>query len=293
MDVVELLGPRKLRYLSGVRTVVTRSADADLVHAHFGYSGWIGLAQLRRPVVISFMGNDLLGTRLGDGRTSVGSALAVRINRMAARLAAAVIVKSRQMAEVLDGMPVHLVPNGVDLATFQPIERREARARLGWPLDGIVALFPGNPRFPNKGFTIAREAADRAADLLGAPVELRVLWNVAPERVAWVMSACDAMILASRQEGSPNVVKEALACQLPVVATRVGDVPEVLGGLEGCWLCDRTPESMGPALSKALTSGRLRAGRERLIDRGLDDATVAKRIVGIYDEVLARRRGRP
>ncbi|HEX4823518.1 MAG TPA: glycosyltransferase [Candidatus Polarisedimenticolaceae bacterium] len=288
VSTAEINGPPKLKYLTILPTIVKKAKAVDLVHAHFGYSGWVALAQRSRPVVISFMGNDLLGKTIGSGRRSIGSALSIALNQMAARLASSAIVKSAEMASMLEGVDPFVIPNGVDLDAFAPIDREEARRRLGWPTDRLIALFPGNPDFPNKGYSVFAGAAATAADILGQPVETRVLWGIQPDLVPIVMSATDALVLASQTEGSPNVVKEALACELPVVATRVGDVPWLLDGAEGCFLTDREPGPMGRALARALSCGRLNCGRRILRERGLDDASVARRIVAVYDGVLKK-----
>jgi glycosyltransferase involved in cell wall biosynthesis len=288
VTVVEITGRPKVKYLQAIPRMRRELADVDLVHAHFGYSGWVGLLQRRRPVVISFMGNDLLGTRRADGKTTWGSWVAIRANRIAARAADAVIVKSAGMAAVLGEMPVHIIPNGVDMEIFSPTDRIEARRSLGWPLDGLTVLFPGNPDFPNKGFELVKQAIERASEHLRIKIDLRVLWGVPPVIVPQMMSGSDVMVLASQSEGSPNVVKEALACELPIVATRVGDVPELLEGFRSCRLSERTAPAIAEALQTLLVARPPREGRALLLSRGLDQASVAQRIVRVYEFVLGR-----
>jgi glycosyltransferase involved in cell wall biosynthesis len=291
VDVLELSGPKKLKYGTAWLRLMNRCRTVDIVHAHFGFSGWLAILQLGRPVVISFMGSDLLGYR--DNLGSRARAI-TWMNQFAARRASAVIVKSREMASVLEGLNPHVIPNGVDLTRFSPVERSIARDRLGWPQERLVALFPGCPGFPNKGHAIAVQAVDHAARLLGQAVELKVLWGVDPDAVPLYMSASNAMILASKQEGSPNVVKEALACELPVVATAVGDVPELLAGVDGCHVCERTSEALGNALALALALplGRLAGGREALKRFRLDEDSVATRVVALYHRVIEGRGAR-
>jgi glycosyltransferase involved in cell wall biosynthesis len=289
VDVLELDVPRKIKYVTAWPRLVSRCRSVDLVHAHFGYSGWLALLQPRRPVVISFMGSDLLGYRgINDQLTSRSRAM-LRMNRIASRRASAVIVKSREMASVLPGLNPHVIPNGVDMTRFSVIDRTVARDRLGWSREGLVALFPGCPDFPNKGYNVAKHAASHAARLLGRNVELKVLWNINPEEVPLYMSASDGMILASKQEGSPNVVKEALACELPVVATAVGDVPALLSEADGCYVCDRNPQALGDALARALPVGRLACGRIILTKLRLDEDSVATKVVALYHAVIEGR----
>ena len=118
------------------------------------------------------------------------------------------------------------------------------------------------------------------------PARLVVAWGVPHAEVPVYMSACDALVFTSMQEGSPNVVKEALACNLPVVSVRVGDVEERLRGVEGCEVCaDERPESIADALSRVLRRGGRSAGRESV--RGLDERIITDRVIGIYRKLLA------
>jgi glycosyltransferase involved in cell wall biosynthesis len=239
--------------------------------------------------VISFMGHDLLGRHDAWGRVTAASQVEIRLNRAAARRADAAIVKSDGMAAVIADARPHVVPNGVDMTRFVVRDRIDARLQLGWDPEARIALFPGCPAFANKGYDVATAAVARATDRLGAPVELKVLWDVAPSDVPAHMAAADAMVLASEQEGSPNVVKEALACELPIVATPVGDVPQLLADSPGCYVRPRTPEALGDALAEALVQGRLTCGRALLIARRLDEESIAKRVVALYHAVLRSR----
>lgn len=292
MDVLELDGPKRIKYAMAWPMLVNRCRSVDIVHAHFGYSGWLALLQHRCPVVISFMGSDLLGYRDDQDQLTARSRAIMWMNRFACRRASAVIVKTREMESVLTGVEAHVIPNGVDMIRFSPVERLTARERLGWPREGLVALFPGCPDFPNKGYNIARIAVSHAARLLARPVELKILWDVDPDDVPLHMSASNALVLASKQEGSPNVVKEALACELPIVATAVGDVPELLADASGCHVCTRAPAALGDALALALPLARLACGRQILTKLQLDEDSVAVRVVALYHAVMESRRAR-
>jgi glycosyltransferase involved in cell wall biosynthesis len=152
-------------------------------------------------------------------------------------------------------------------------------------------LFPGNPASKRKGFALAQRAIRAAQALFGQRLELVALWGIAPQHVPRTMNACDAMLMTSWLEGSPNVVKEALACNLPVVSVPVGDVADLLRGLEGYAVCRRDPTAIGQALVHILARARRGDGRSALRRRRLDLDSVALRIIGLYDQILAR--GRP
>ncbi|MEL7210037.1 MAG: glycosyltransferase, partial [Actinomycetota bacterium] len=199
----------------------------------------------------------------------------------------AVIVKSEQMAQVIDPVPAHVVPNGVDLEAFSPADRGAARRRLGWPDDRYHVLFPGNPRNARKNHPLARQAVEVAQRLVDRPIDLQTLWEVPAADVPLYMNGCDAMLMASYLEGSPNVVKEAMACDLPVIAVPVGDVVRLLDGVPGYTVCGRDANSMGAALARTLGDGTRPQGREAIERLGLDLASVAHRLTDIYRQVLA------
>jgi glycosyltransferase involved in cell wall biosynthesis len=284
----DMQGIPKLKYLQAIPRIWQLSRSVDLVHAHFGYCGWLAQVAWRRPLVISFMGDDLLGTPINErGDLERLSRVMVQANRRLAHRADAVIVKSREMAQVLAPTVATVIPNGVDLDIFRPLDRREAREVLDLPQDRKLVLFPGNPANPRKGYSLARAAVDLAAKQLGATVELVPLWGVAPDDVPRMMNACEVMLMTSLIEGSPNVVKEGMACNLPVVGVPVGDVHELLEDVSGCVPCQRNADEIAHHLVRLLTTTISCAGREAIVARQLDLPGVARRVRAIYDNVLA------
>ncbi|MFO7322979.1 MAG: glycosyltransferase [Chloroflexota bacterium] len=286
IDVLQLHGVRKLKYLPALIEFQRRVAHADLVHAHFGYCAWLALSQHTKPLVISFMGDDLLGEPDEHGHIQPLSKLVVQINRWVAKHADAVIVKSAEMAQIVAPVAANIIPNGVDIQTFRPVDRSQARASLGWPDDRHYVLFAGNPAYARKGYPLAQSTMEHLRRCFDRPVELRSLWNVSPDQVPLYMNASDALLMVSLIEGSPNVVKEALACNLPVVSVPVGDVAYVLEGVDTGGVFPRDPETLAGALKAVLSSGKRSNGRTILLQKGLDLASVAERIVRIYDGVL-------
>ena len=235
------------------------------------------------------MGDDLLGTPCNAaGDLQWFSQLMVRANKVLAGKVTRVIVKSQQMADVIDPAPSTVIPNGVDLDTFVPIDRTVARRESNLPLDRKLVLFPGNPGDPRKGHALAAAAIEAAARQIGQPIDLVPLWGVAPGQVAIYMNACDMMLMTSFIEGSPNVVKEAMACNVPMIGVPVGDVPEMLDGVAGCAVCERDPATIGERVAAWLLQPGAVNGRETLIRRGLDLDTVARRVVAVYEQAIGR-----
>ena len=280
-------------YAAGAARVagLNRECPFDVVHAHYGHCGVLGRLQLRAPLVISYLGSDLLGIRNSSGATTMRGHLEVALFKRLAWLAAATITKSEEMARVLPAgcrERNHVIPNGVDLERFRPIPRDEARRLLGWSPDERVALFVGDQRFAViKNRALADAVCQRVAGTL-PEARLRVAARLPPDQLPLWMSAADALLLTSHAEGSPNVVKEAMASELPVVSTPVGDVPERLRGLPGCYVRPPAVEALAGALSKALLHGRVPEARLAIEELSLTRAAV--RIAAVYEAVARRSR---
>ena len=255
----------------------------DLLHAQFGQSALLALPK-RVPLVITFRGDDLLGIVGRDGSYTRAGRLLQRLSRLAARRADAVILVSAHMSQYLDGGgPPHIVPSGLDLELFRRIPRDEARRRLQLQLGQPLVLFVGDPADARKRYALARQAVDLVSRTL--PAELVLAWGIPHCDMPIYLSACDVLVFTSLHEGSPNAVKEALACDLPVVSVRVGDVPERLRDIPGCAVCaDDRAETIAAALEVVLRRGERIAGREAV--RDLDERRLTERVLGIYRSVL-------
>jgi teichuronic acid biosynthesis glycosyltransferase TuaC len=256
-----------------------------LVHAHAGETALAARAYLRAPVLVSYCGDDLLGTPGADGRVSLGHRVRRRLIRAHARLVSATVTKSSEMETKL--APAvrarnAVIPNGVPAGLFAPLERGEARRRLGWDERERVALFAGDPAVARKRYWLAAEAADRAAGRLEG-VRLHVATGRPPGEVPILMSAADCLLHTSSIEGSPNVVKEALMCNLPVIATPAGDVRELLEPSDPSWLCPPEPGELATALVECLREPRRSNGREGAGRFGTEE--IARRILALYAEL--------
>jgi glycosyltransferase involved in cell wall biosynthesis len=287
VEVLEVKGPKRWKYVQALPVMRRRASGADVLHAHYAYCGWLARMQWNRPIVCSFMGDDVLGTPDARGRISLASKAVVRGSRLLAGRVDAAVVKSAQMARVLTPAATHVIPNGVDIEAFRPMAACDALRELGWSDDRRYVLFPGNPANPRKGFELARQAVKASGAQTREPMELTTLWGVEPQRVPLYMNACDAMLMTSWLEGSPNVVKEALACNLPVVSVDVGDTVELLSDVEGCRLCPRDPQPLGRALAGLLERGGRSNGRAALLEKRLDLQSVAERLMDVYRSVLS------
>ncbi len=287
LDVFQFHGEKKVSRYVRAWVRARRQLDParyDLVHAQFGPSGLLALPK-RLPLVVTFRGSDLLGIVSDvDGRYTWMGRIQQRLSRLVARRADAVIVVSEHMKRWLPpSVDAAVIPSGLDLELFRPMPRDAARHALKLSLDRRYVLFVGNPRQARKRHDLAR----RAVDVLNrsCPAELTTAWGVPHTDMPLYMNACDVLICASSQEGSPNMVKEALACELPVVSVPVGDVALRLGGIDGCELCaDDRPETLAAALARVLRRNSRINSRDTVAD--LDERRLAEQVIGIYRTVL-------
>jgi teichuronic acid biosynthesis glycosyltransferase TuaC len=254
------------------------AARYDLVHAHHVLVGPIARAQTGLPVILTHHGCEALG--YPRWQTVVA--------RLITPLFTRVIYVSEEQKQALRDRAGHVIPCGIDLALFRPFPREEARARLGLTTKGRLVLWVGDPARPEKRFDLAKRAVEHAKRRT-PDLELVLLSGRSHEEVPLFLSACDALLLTSFLEGSPMVVKEAMACGLPVVSVRVGDVSEVIADTPGCALADADESSLGEALSRVLAEGRRTEGRSRV--EPLDAEKIARRVRDVYEETLRARRG--
>jgi glycosyltransferase involved in cell wall biosynthesis len=287
-DVLFLNGRESLwNYVRGVPQLrrQLRAKSYDLIHAHFGLSGCVALFQSRVPVVISLMGDDVLGRFKRDGRISPVGRFFRRSSRFVSRRVAGVIVKSPQMKSTLGLSSAHVIPNGVDLNLFQPMDRDQARSALGLESGKRFVLFPFDPAIQNKRYDLVQAAVDKAKAAI-PKLEILVVSGVARGRMPLYMNAADVLVVASQSEGSPNTVKEAMAVNLPVVAVDVGDVASIIGSTEGCCVVPREAEPIAAKIVEVCRRGARTSGRKSMERLSMDK--VAKEIVQVYDQVLGR-----
>jgi len=294
VDVLPVRGrDDAFNYLRLVAKLRQRSVTEsyDLIHAHYGLTGFFARAQLRRPLVVTYRGSDVLGIVGANKRYTIKGRIIVLLSLLGARWANSIIAVSREIAAKLHArVPVCVIPSGVDLDTFRPMSRREARKTLGYD-DGIrLVLFAANPADPTKRFDLAWEAISLLAKQSMSDVKLVAPYPVPPEQMPLYMNACDVLLLTSMHEGFPNVVKEALACNLPVVSTAVGAVPTLLSGIDGCFLCSHSPADIANKIELALKVDRLAHGREAV--EHLSSTETAKRVLQVYEDTLLTWRGR-
>lgn len=285
-DVLFVRGYRSpLAYLLAAWRLLTqnfRGRRYTLVHGHGGETALVARFYLRAPILVSYCGDDLLGTPQADGSIPPLHRIRRWLLGRHSRLLTATLTKSKQMEDALPAAVRArntIVPNGVDRQLFAPLDRSQARSRLGWDKDERVVLFAADPAVERKRHWLAQAACDIVARRLDGVV-LHVAAGVVPEKMPLLMSAADCLLITSSIEGSPNVVKEALMCNLPVVATPAGDVHELLANVEPSWICEPTPEVLANALEACL--GRRIRSNGREASDWLRTDEIAARVLHLY-----------
>jgi len=273
-----LIKPGFLGYLSSIPKIrrTYRRGNYDLVHAHYSLSGFTAAFAGCKPLVVSLMGSD----------TFMSKWLRLLARFFYRYKWDVTIVKTQQMKELVNITKAHIIPNGVDIKRFKPEPKTGARKYLNYPEDKKLILFISIPNRPEKNPELAEKAIKA---LNNNEVELKHIYNVPNSEIPHYLNAADILLLTSKWEGSVNLVKEAMACKCPVVATDVGDLKWLFGDEPGYYIAGFSPEDFAKQIKSALdfskNIGRTK-GRERIIALELDSSMVAQKIISIYRKVL-------
>ncbi|MFC6733581.1 glycosyltransferase [Haladaptatus sp. DYSN1] len=264
-------GPRE--FAEYVPEVLRASlSGADVVHANFGLTAPFALAQPRRPVVLTFWGTDLMGPTWLQ-----------KLSEQCARRADAVVVPSKTLAKRLD-VDHNVIPFGVDTDLFRPIDRAEAREQLGWDADETVALFPYDTERDVKDYSRAK----RVVDATEGDVTLRPISGVDYDEMPYYFNASDLLLVTSKRESGPMVVKEAAACNVPVVSTDVGFARDVLEPVANSTVAD-TDDELVAGIQQVAESGDRSDGRETIDCLSIDEMT--DRLLSVYHDVTCPMAG--
>jgi teichuronic acid biosynthesis glycosyltransferase TuaC len=294
-DVVYIRG-----YLSGLAYLVaaarflvgtlTWRGRYRIVHVHAGETALAARFFVGPPMLVSYCGDDVLGDTADDATVTRSSAVRAAIIRRHAGLCRATITKSQEMHQRLPARVRRtntVLPNGVDGASFLPHDRAAARERLGWdPNEKIVLFAATKPDIPRKRRWLAEAACAAASKEIG-PIQLHVSGLTPPDEMPILMSAADCLLHTASLEGSPNVVKEALMCNLPVIATPSGDIPDLLDGVSFSHLRPPDAGKLAEALIEFFEAPSRSNGRARIESR-LSAPAVASRLVDIYADHVGR-----
>lgn len=290
IDVFQINNPpRKINYLLSFfrfRKLIS-TKQYDLIHAHYIYPGITAISQRKVPVLFSYMGSEILGTPNRNGKITLIGYLNIFLSKMLQFLVDRIIVKSDNLLEQLTlKHKAHVIPNGVNYKIFKPIDKKDCRKELGLSQESKIILFLGRLNDPRKNYALAKSAVKRLNE---SEIEDYVLLSpdsILPEEVPIYLNASNILLHTSLWEGSPNLIKEAMACNIPIVSTDVGDVKKVIGNTAGCFLTNFDDESVSKSILEAFNFHNRTNGRNDISH--LEIEKVAYQIKDIYEEMLLK-----
>ena len=250
-----------------------KSFQPDIIHAHYGLSGLLANTQRNIPVVTTYHGSDI---------NTSGVYILSRLNMVLS--AHSIFVSNENRLKSGLSKIFTLLPCGVDTKTFVPGLKEESRKFLGLDVDQKLVLF-------SSAFDIVVKNSALALSAIALLPEVRLieLKNYSRSQVALLMNAADVALMTSFTEGSPQFIKEAMACNCPVVSVPVGDVRFVLKGVEGCFIADYDALAIAEKLNMAFNFGKRTEGRKRILELGWSNEKVAEKLLNLYSEILGTK----
>ena len=272
-----------IRNISRLRKYIIEF-NPDIVHTHYSISGWVSLfANPKKPRILSLMGSDTYGSVGKRGKGNIRSILMrIQVNFIQ-YFFKTIIVKSENLRKfVWLKENVYTIPNGVNYSIFRPIEKTTARKELALPLNKKLILFIGNPKDPRKNLALVNKALQLLKE---ENVELITPYPVKHFEVSKYLNACDVLVFTSFKEGSPNVIKEALACNTRIVTTPSGDILDRVKGVESVWISKFDEKDFAKKLKLALCDKGL-VNSSNQVRNEIDEDKIANSIIDIYKGLI-------
>ena len=246
-----------------------REFQPDIIHAHYGLSGLLANLQRKVPVVTTYHGSDINNPKVRQ------------ISKVAMKLSAwNIFVSKKNIKLARVKKKFSLIPCGVDTNIFRPMDRKAERKKLGFSESDNIVLFAGAFDNPVKNPELATEAVSKIS--VARMIELK---GYNRKQVAGLMNAVDVCLMTSHTEGSPQFIKEAMACGCPIVSVDVGDVAEILEGVEGCRIADKNATDVAQKIEQVLIENRRTNGYEKIKNSGYEAAVVTEKIKNVYQNI--------
>jgi len=255
-------------YFNLIRLIKTNTYD--IIHAHYGLSGLLATFQSQVPVVITFHGSDV-----NLNRTNF------YLSFLASRLSNANIFVHESLSKKLSlfSDKAEIIPCGVNLNLFKPIDKLASRDKLGLDLNYNYVLFSSSFNNKIKNAALAKLALSNFENII-----LLEMKGYSREEVHLLMNAVDILIVTSHSETGPLVVKEALACNCPIISTDVGDVKELVNGTKKCYIVEYDAKQIEQRIRDILSSNKRSDGRAAVKHLSLEK--VATDVCSVYKRVL-------
>lgn len=258
-------------------------SNYDLIHAHFGQCGILGLPA-HQPLLVTYHGSDLQGDVGQDGSYQFKGQLMVWLSQWVARHTTANILVAEHLRRFVPAhIPTYIIPCGIDPTQFHPIPQNIARQQLHLPLQTPIILFASDPNRPVKRYSLAW-AAIQILHQKCPQAQLLTVGNAPYSEMPLYLNACDLVLLTSKHEGSPTIIKEALACNTPIVSTNVGDVHQQIAQATGCLICPDDPTSLAEGMLAILNQPRPTSNHLTLAHTHIRQIT--QQLIALYQKVL-------
>ncbi len=255
-------------YFNLIRLIKTNTYD--IIHAHYGLSGLLATFQSHVPVVITFHGSDVnlnrtnfylsfLASRLSDANIFVHESLSKKLSLFSDK--------------------AEIIPCGVNLNLFKPIDKLASRDRLGLDHNYNYVLFSSSFNNKIKNAALAQLALSNFENII-----LLEMKGYSRKEVHLLMNAVDILIVTSHSETGPLVVKEALACNCPIISTDVGDVKELANGTKNCYIVEYDAKQVEQRIRDILSSNKKSDGRAAVKHLSLEK--IATDVYSVYERVL-------
>lgn len=276
----------KSEYLKSLYEVpkLINSGEFDLVHIHYGISGLFRLfmGKPKIPIVVTLHG--------GDIQRGYGHPYQIALTKKIIKRCDYVFSLNELMKSIVEkyNSNTEIVPISVDMKTFKPAEKVRP---IGYK--DVTIIFPASLNREVKDHPLFLSTIKTLHDKYGYNVNEVDFDNISHEEVRQHYQKCDLVLLSSKAEGSPGVIKESMACNLPIVCTNVGDVAVLLKGVENCAVAKgRSPEELAELCDKCLKHDIPGiTGRERLNQLGYDDKSISDKTYAIYTKLIKAKKG--
>lgn len=280
VEYFAVVGKGMRGYLRNVKPLRKKMQEwkPDVVHAHFGLCGMVAVLAARKkvPVVITCHNGETL-TKYGN-----------IISSLAIHRADYTICVAQHIYDKLYLKPktYMIQPCGIDMKDLPLVDKAKAIKEMGLSIDKINILFGGSFSNARKNAPLAQAAI---ALLKRDDLNLIEMKGFNRHQVAMLFNACDMLLLPTKSEGSPQVLKEAMACNCPIVATDVADISYLLQGVTNSYVTTFDPSDVADKIRRVIECGDRTNGRERINELKLDNPQVCETILGIYKEVLSKK----
>lgn len=286
IDYFTIKGKGFIGYLKNVKSLrnYVLKTNPDVIHSHYSLSGWVVvLARTGKPKVLSLMGTDTHGGVFGENNATFKIKLTKLQVKLIQLFYPIIIVKSNNLLKsIWKKRSSYVIPNGINYSQFKVMDVADCRSKLNLPLDEKLILFLAKKTDPNKNFKLLEQALPH---IKTKNIKIVTPFPVPHEKVPVYLNAANVLVFTSFKEGSPNVIKEALVCNTPIVATKSGDVLEQTHGLKNVLICNFDKYDLALKIDKMLSENIDEDSRSILKPR-IDEDVIAEKLITIYKKLI-------